>query len=180
MRVVLEGLTGTGKSSTLAAMSRLGLVPKLVVPEEDTFGDFMTEMEAGNVSLHRLEAAMERVRGEPAFLLERFHFSYYAMLPEWDRYAALDARLAEAGVRGVLLTIDEALLKPRSLMRAEYKDSDWQGFSDHFGSEEAALAALRTSQARRVEALAKTRMTWTAIETGSRDWEAIARAVAGT
>lgn len=179
VRVILEGLTGTGKSSTLAAMGRLGLLPPLVVPEEETFGDFMTELEAGNADLGRLDAVAARALTAPAFLLERFHLSYYALLPGWDRYAALDARLAEAGVRGVLLTVDDALLRGRSLMRAEYNSTDWQGFADHFGSEGAALEALRASQARRVEGLAKSAMRWTHIDTSAKDWDAVARAVAG-
>lgn len=179
MRVILEGLTGTGKSSTLATMKRLGLLPALVISEEETFGDFMTELEGGSANLARLDAVAARALSEPAFLLERFHLSCYALLPEWDRYAAMDARMAEAGVRGVLLTIDDALLRPRSLMRAEYNDTDWQHFAEHFGSEDAALEALRTSQARRVEAIAWSKMRWTRIDTSEQDWNATARATAG-
>lgn len=183
MRILLEGLTGTGKSSTIAALRRLGLAPALVVPEEETFGDFMDELADGTKDdafrLRRLEAIRHRVRHEPSFLLERFHVSYYALLPRWALYEAIDAELADLGVTLVLLRIDEARLRSRSLLREEHGRTDWQSLGEHFGSEEKALAALRDSQRRRVDALALTRLRTITIDTGAQDWDAYARQIAG-
>ena len=39
MRVILEGLTGTGKSSTLAAMDRLGLLPPIFAAAAQSLPD---------------------------------------------------------------------------------------------------------------------------------------------
>jgi hypothetical protein len=182
MKILLEGLTGTGKSQTIAALSRLGLVPPLVVPEEETFGDFMEELTDPSKDdafrLRRLEAVRPRLRQEPSFLLERFHVSYYALLPRWPLYAAIDAELADLGVTLVLLWIDEPLLRSRSLLREEYDGADWQALVQHFGSEDNALAALRLSQQRRFEALARTGLRSMTIDTAAKDWDAYARQIA--
>ena len=193
MRVVLEGLTGTGKSQTLAAMARLGLTPARVVPEEETFGELMDEVAAAEARaggpldalaarrlLGRLDEVLDSVvRREDDFLLERFHLSYHAVFPPWERYAAIDAELAERGVELVLLCVPETALRERSLLRREHGGRDWQGLCAHYGSEAAAMNALRRSQERRIEALARSRMRSRVIDTSAMDWESTARQVAG-
>jgi hypothetical protein len=65
MRLVLEGLTGTGKTQTLAALRRLRALPAAFVPEEETFGDLMDEIDSGAAPpeflVRRLVAACERL-----------------------------------------------------------------------------------------------------------------------
>jgi hypothetical protein len=188
MRVVLEGLTGTGKSQTLAAMRRLGLLPARVVPEEETFGELMDEIAVAEAEgtleapalVRRIEHVLEAVvRREPDFLLERFHLSYFAVLPSgWERWSAIDAELAERGVELVLLRLPEPALRDRSLLRREHGGRDWQGLGAHVGGEDAALALLARSQERRLEALARTRMRSRVVDTSAMDWESYARAIA--
>ena len=186
MKILLEGLTGTGKSQTLAAMRRLGLLPELVVREEETLGEVMDEIDGEIVDpsklTRRLASVCARLEREPAnarsFLLERFHLSYYALAPTWAFYDDLDARLFALGASIVLLVVPEADLRTRSLLREEHGGTDWQGFCAHFGSERSALDALRASQDRRIEALARSRLPHTVIDTSAKAWDAYARAIA--
>ncbi len=176
MRTILEGLTGTGKSETLAALTASGAAPALLISEDDTFGDAMLEIERGQIDLHRLVAICDRLeREQPSdFLLERFHFSYFALAPQWNLYRDIDARLAALEANVVLLVLPEAELRSRSLMRKEYSEQDWQGFVGHFGSEEAALRALRDSQARRVEALSLSALPSRIVDTSAKSWSVYA------
>ncbi len=184
MKIILEGLTGTGKSSTLAAMHRAALTPALVVPEDDTFGDLMDELARGPLDTsrltHRLDAITTRLERErpPEVLLERFHLSYYAQVPDWARYRELDLRLADLGVSLALLVVPDAVLKARSLCRAEYGDTDWQGFVAHYGSEHNAIEALRRSQDRRLEALTRTQLPHLTVDTSGLDWDTYALTIA--
>jgi hypothetical protein len=181
MKTILEGVTGTGKSHTIAALRRLGLAPPVVVDEEETFGDVMSELAEGTkadgVFVRRLVSVLGRLNAEkhPSFLLERFHLSYYALAPEWTRYDDIDRRLADLGVSLVLLVVDDDSLRARSLCRAEYGGQDWQDFARLYGSEAKALTALRDSQHRRLEALAKTRLRHLTINTGDRMWDDYAK-----
>ena len=139
VRLILEGLTGAGKSQTLAAMGRRGLLPSVVVSEEETFGDIMEEIDAGPIAsaflVRRLASVIARVDTTPSFVLERFHLSYYALAPTWSHYAWIDDALVAANVALVLLTIPEADLRVRSLLRREHGGADWQAFGARFGSE---------------------------------------------
>ncbi len=184
MRIILEGLTGTGKTHTLAALERLHLAPPLVVPEEETFGDLMAELATAplepDVLVRRLRTVCaglppDRSRG---FLLERFHFSYFALVPDWSLYDALDRELADLGVSLVLLTLPESSLETRSFRREEHGGTDWQSLAVHYGSEQAAMDALRASRARRLDALAHTRLRHLVIDTQEKDWDRYARAIA--
>ncbi len=184
MKILLEGLTGAGKSQTIGALRRLGLAPSLVVPEEETYGEFMDELDDGSKDdafrLRRLAEVRDRVLADPggSFLLERLHPSYFALLPKWSLYDDLDRALAEAGTTLVLLHVGEDRLRARSLMREEYGHTDWQSFVAHFGSEEKALSALRGSQQRRFEVLGLTRMRTVTIDTGDKAWDDYARQIA--
>jgi hypothetical protein len=177
VKVILEGLTGAGKTHTIAAMRELGLAPATVVPEEETFGELMDELDGPVDPAHlvrRLTAVCARLGDD--FLLERFHLSYYALVPDWSHYAAIDAHLATLGVSLVLLGVGD--LRGRSLLRAEHGHTDWQHFAERYGSEENALAALDASQARRFEALRLTALRHLVIDTEARAWHDYARTIA--
>lgn len=184
MKIILDGLTGTGKSSTIAAMRRVGLAPELIVPEEETFGDLMDEIAGGRLEgarfVHRLETITTRLEVEHPcnFLLERFHVSYFAQVPTWTHYRDIDLRLADLGVAIVLLMVPDAVLKERSLLRQEYGGKDWQGFATRYGSEVSAIEALRRSQDLRLEALTLTRLPHLTINTTDRLWDDYARTIA--
>ncbi len=193
-RVVIEGVTGAGKTQTLHALLRHPRFPSLlgvgrVFTEEETLGEVMSELEQPGVPKHvhlrRLRSVLGTLREGAStsgaswgFVLERFHLSYYALLPEWNLYSELDQQLVDLGCITVLLTIQDSVLPERSLARVDRKDTPWEKeMTEHFGSESAAIEAIARSQERRREAA---RLTGTAvheINTLARDWSGYARAI---
>jgi hypothetical protein len=194
MRVlIIEGVTGAGKSETLRALGRqpafaARLGPGRVIPEEDTLGEVMDEIAqlGGPPARHvwrldRVLAALEReskAGPEARFVLERFHLSYYALLPDWALYEAYERALEPLGCASVLLTIDPAALAERSLERVDRRGTGWtEGMIAHYGSREAALAAIARSQQRRLDALALTRLSTRIIETTGQAWDDYAQEI---
>jgi hypothetical protein len=182
--LVVEGVTGAGKTQTLRAlMARTAMREAVLVPEEETLGEFMDE-ELGDpamapaAKLWRLRRVLERVRGAEAgvrFLIERFHPTYYALLGDWALVAPIDDELAARGFRLVVLTVGDGALTERALHRVDRAGTAWASeMVAAFGSEAAAVAAIRASQARRVEALARTRLPWLRIDTSAMEWEGYA------
>ncbi len=191
--LILEGVTGAGKSSTLAALSRCASRPAWLetahlIDEEETLGELMAEdLQDPSRSVAERTARLTRILGlvsaappEAAFLLERFHLSYYALQPDWAPYVAMDAALAALGFRQVLLTIPEAEIRRRSLHRVDRAEEDWTpGMIAYFGSEAQALDALLVSRARRLECCAWTRLPTLILDTSTMEWDEIARQIAG-
>lgn len=176
--IILEGVTGAGKSSTLGAL--LGAAPDTfeVFREEETLGEVMDELRDPSLDdearCRRMPPIVEALtsRRRP-FLLERFHPSYYALMPRVQLYDAIDAALhrLEAGL--VLLHVPEKRLEERSFARAE--NPEWaSGMASWFGSASAAIAAIRASQDRRLEYLQHTRLPSLMIDTTAKDWNAYA------
>jgi hypothetical protein len=191
--LILEGVTGAGKSSTLASLARCPTRPSWLesarlVSEEETLGELMAEdLEAPARSVAQRIARLTRILAlvsaappdSPAFLLERFHLSYYALQPDWTPYVAMDAELAEQGFRQVLLTLPEAEIRRRSLHRADRTEEPWaQGMIDYFGSEDLALEALVASRTRRLDCCAWTRLPTLILDTSAMDWDDCARRIA--
>jgi hypothetical protein len=182
-RVIIEGLTGFGKTSTIRAM--LAARPARLYDEDATFDDFMTKVTADPLMPReertgRLEGILdglerETAAGEPAdCIFERFHLTYHALDGDWSTYRAIDERAAALGMRIVLLNLPDESLAGRSLYRAEYGGADWQGRIEHLGSESAALADLRLSQQRRRDALQLSALPHLVVDTREMDWVAYA------
>lgn len=191
--LILEGVTGAGKSSTLAALARCEARPPWLaaarlVPEEETLGELMAEdLQDPARSTAERTARLTRILaqisaappGAPGFLLERFHLSYYALQPDWTPYLAIDAALAEQGFRQVLLTLPEAEIRRRSLHRVDRAEEPWaQGMIDYFGTEDLATRALMASRQRRLDCCAWTRLPTLVIDTSAMDWASTARQIA--
>ena len=194
MRIlIIEGVTGAGKSETLRALGRqpafaARLGPGRVISEEDTLGEVMDEIAqlggppARHVGrLDRVLAALEReseAAPDARFVLERFHLSYYALLPDWDLYVAYEHALERLGCACVLLTLDPSALAERSLERDDRRGTDWTaGMLAHYGSRDAALTAIARSQQRRLGALALTRLPTLVIDTTGQAWDDYAREI---
>lgn len=182
--LLLEGLTGAGKSSTLASLQRRlrsAGAACAIFYEEATFGELMDELAAGVSGPQlcwRLETvlAMLPPPGVDWVILERFHPSYYALHPQWELYAGIDARLAQLGARLVLLDYPDDRLAERALYRHER--SGWSdGWLQRAGSETAALAELGASLQARREAAARSRLPVLRLDTSARDWEQAAAAI---
>jgi hypothetical protein len=185
--VLIDGVTGAGKSQTIRALlARPAMRDAAVVPEEETLGEFMDE-ELGDAAmvpdakLWRLRRVLGRVRAAVAgqrFVLERFHPTYYALMGDWALVAPIDEELAARGFRLVLLTVADGALEERALHRVDRAGTPWTGeMIAAFGSEAAALAAIRASQERRIEALALTGLRSLRIDTTEQRWERYAEEV---
>jgi chloramphenicol 3-O-phosphotransferase len=184
--LVLEGVTGAGKSSLLGALG-----PRLphgaqLVPEDDTLGDLMDQVRDPAWRAHPHFDALERVLDqvehalaadpERTFLIERFHLTGYALFPTWSLLDEFDRRLSARNAALVLLTVPEASIEARSILRPERED--WaKGMDEWYGSRDEAVEAARVSQRRRVEALSKTRLPFLHLDTRERDWGRLARTV---
>jgi len=122
--------------------------------------------------LDRLES--NRVPHTGISIVERCWFSNVALGDDWSIHDRNDERAAALGFRLALLDVPDELFATRSLYRAEYDRRDWQAFNEMYGSEAAAIAAIRASQQRRREALTRTRMPTLVLDTAAMDWPAYA------
>jgi hypothetical protein len=193
-RVLIEGVTGAGKTQTLHALLRHPRFPRLlgtgrVFTEEETLGEVMSELEQPEVPKHvhlrRLRSVLGILREGAStsgsswgFVLERFHLSYYALLPEWHLYSELDQQLVDLDCTTVLLTMPDSVIHERSLARVDRKDTPWEKeMTEHFGSESAAIEAITESQERRRAAARLTGTTVHEMSTLARDWSGYADAI---
>lgn len=189
--ILLDGVTGAGKSQTLAALQQHPKFPALigsgrVFMEEETLGEVMDELSEPNVPpskhLWRLERVLAELQQDAVtkpspcgYVLERFHFSYYALLPDWNLYAPIDEQLCSLHCKIVLLTVSPDEFPNRSLDRIDRRDTDWtRGMVAFYGSRDAALDAMKTSQARRRQSLHLTHLPSVEIDTTAQAWTAYA------
>jgi thymidylate kinase len=182
-RWLIEGVCGTGKSSLIAALTdRLnhqGQMP-LVIDEDESFGELMAELDSPATALcWRLEQVLaslpERLTQTEVCILERFHPSYYAQIPQPELYTAYDRALAELGFSLILLDLPNSALRERSLYRYEREHEDWiAGNISFYGSETQAIEAFQISQERRREYARLTRMPVRIVDTRSQNWQALA------
>lgn len=123
--------------------------------------------------LRLLNQSVETIERRGAnFMMERAHFSYYALLPKWELYANIDERLAARGTRTVLLELPVTDLKTRSLYRVDRGEANWAGgFIDLYGSEESALSTMRRVQQLRREAIERSACRDLIIDSSSMKWD---------
>ena len=183
--IILEGVTGAGKSQTMRALQAHPAFPALlaggpIFPEEDTLGEFMDELRDPAIApaqryarlirvLDNLERAAAGAHGRLGYLLERFHPSYYALVPEWQLYDAIDGRL-----RGLNATVVLLIAAPEQLERRALDRVDRQGWSEgmiaYFGSRQAANQAIAESQQRRRACARLSRLPTIEIDTTAMEW----------
>jgi hypothetical protein len=180
--IILEGVTGTGKTSTLSALSlrsdlQLTLAHGEIFAEDRTFGDFMRESRTNPYSMDRLEATLDRIERKASqdpryvYILERFHFSYNTFARDWSIYRSIEKRLSALNCGVVLLTIPEGEMVARSLHRTDMIGTNWvEQIVSFFGSYQAALAAIVESARRRRDDLNNTILPWIEINTASCEW----------
>jgi hypothetical protein len=182
--LIVEGVTGTGKTSTIKALKAIAAFE--LIDEEATFDNFMTEFFADpNTAAHRAHSRMAAILDEieahktsRRYLLERFHFSQIALGSKWKWYWDLDQRCAELEAKVLVLVLPADKIARRSLYRAEHGDRDWQNLIGRYGSEEHALAAIRDSQATRMKAVEKSRLEHRVLDTSEKAWRRYAVEIA--
>jgi hypothetical protein len=172
--LVVDGVTGAGKSSILAEL-RERLDPNIVfIPEEETLGDLTNQIRdpawREQPTFEALESVLSRVECESdSFLIERFHLTSYALFPECKHYLGFDVRLQRRGAAIVLLTFPEDQAEERSIFRPDREK--WQEeMAAWYGSREQAVAAVIESQKLRWDGLSKTNLPFLHIDTREKDW----------
>lgn len=188
--LIVEGVTGAGKTSLIREIERQlreqGEPLPSIVLEDDTLGDIMDQsrdpawrraptFEALDATLDRIESTSLREGLGGSFVVERFHLTTYALFPQWEHLRPYDDRLARMSARSVLLVYPEADAVRRSLDRPDRVDEGWrEAMIAHYGGYDAALEAIRTSQRRRVEALALTRVPTLPLDSAGGDFSRLA------
>jgi len=181
---IIEGLTGTGKTSTIEALRALTTFE--LIDEEATFDDFVTEFlanpnAAARQATTRMATILDNIearRGPGCYLLERFYFSHLALGSPWLFYKGLDERCAMLKIKVVVLALPEEEIAHRSLYRTEHGDRDWQRLIDHYGSEQEALRALSRAQTARIQAVAQSRLEHRVVDTSEKQWHRYAAEIA--
>lgn len=94
--LILEGVTGAGKTSVISELCQLVAPDVEFIPEDDTLGDLMNQIRDPSWCAQPTFAALDSVlarlsedRLEPGvapqngkcFLVERFHFTAFALFP---------------------------------------------------------------------------------------------------
>jgi hypothetical protein len=161
--------------------------PRLhLIREERTTGELVTELADATLTdedrCARLRALLPEIRehiGAGDFvILERFHPTFYALMPRWELVRAIDEALGALGFASTLLDVPDARLRERSFARPELEASGWSpGLVAWYGSESVALEAFARSQANRRAAIAKSRLPTLVVDTSEKDWDRIADAV---
>ncbi|MBI5630529.1 MAG: hypothetical protein HY921_06570 [Elusimicrobia bacterium] len=192
--LIIEGVAGAGKSNILEALlKRPGFVRwlggGLVLREEQTFPDnLMAQLREPVLTDIQHCAPLRRATQKLArswrddqklkYVLERFHPSYYALMPDWRLYRNVDSALAAMNCLLVLLHFPDKEIEKRTLDRPERAHSDWkEEMLSYFGSREKALQALVESQARRFECLSLSRIPRLCIDTSDMNWDAAAEKI---
>lgn len=175
--LILEGVTGSGKSSTVRALQACASFK--LYDEDATFDDFLTHFwdnpaAAARRAVKRFESILSEIEKDRDndYLLERFHFSPIAVGSDPAWYHSINERCVALQCKTAVLTIPAPAVRERSLDRKEYGDKDWQSLIARYGSVEASLGVLRAAQRRRVEAVQESGMPFLLLDTGAMAWEA--------
>jgi hypothetical protein len=174
--LIVEGVTGSGKSSTVRALQTCASFR--LYDEQATFDDFLTQFwddprAAARRALRRFDAILTKIERHPGqhYLLERFHFSPIAVGSDPAQYRAINERCAALHCHTAVLIVPEEQLRCRSLYRKEHGARDWQSLIAHYGSEQAALNLLRTAQDHRIAAIKRSGLPFRLIDTSTMAWD---------
>ncbi len=190
--IIIEGITGAGKTQTLKALlSQKPFAqqwkPFDIFREKETFGEFMGElMEQPDMPTDQKLKLLQRVVNTMTdrsrrvanyhYILERAHFSYYALLPDWSLYKNFDETFKALNAHVFLLWIPQEHLKGRSLYRADRRE--WaEGFVQLHGDEEQTMENFASVQERRHEGIQRSVIPHTLIDTSQQDWDSYAKRI---
>lgn len=187
--VVIEGVTGAGKTRTIAALRAWGVRaghPVQVIDEDVTLGSFLDDVRdpawLARPAFPGLDDGLEaldrllRADADALVLVERFHLSVYALFNRWRLLRRYDGALHALGAVQVLLDYHPSLTEQRSLLRPDR--ADWaSGMDQHYGSRRLAITAVRQSQARRRQALLLSQLPYLHLDNSPGHWDDCAAAI---
>jgi len=182
--LIIEGLTGAGKSSVIAELRNILPAEQWqIIYEDETLGELLSELEDKKTTnyekcyrLRQVLATMDR-NANHSYLLERFHPSYYALIPDWELFRETDSILAEKNFVLVMLHYNERLLEERAMCHFDRKDDGFNNAVAYWGSKEKAFEAYKKSQDNRLACLELTSMNYLKIDTSGREWPRYAREI---
>lgn len=177
--LIIEGVTGGGKTSVIKELRRLIDVSVSFIEEETTLGLIMDQIRdpewMKNPEFDALASVMETLEDDLSrnpqrrYLVERFHLTAYALTGYWEKLQEFDMRMHELGARMVLLTYPDRLVERRSILRIER--NNWaEGMIQYYGSKEKAISAVVDSQRSRWDGLSRTSIPFLHIDTREQDW----------
>ena len=192
--LILEGIVGSGKSSILHSLRKHVVedgASSLILDETLTERP-MEPLHSADVSrslshltrllqlikdLHDLEASVQRsFQTGVRFLLERFHFSHCLDIAGFERFAAyaeIDKQMMELGSKLVVLTVQEDLIRERSVVSTKkLRGESWSRYLTQISETEEGVAAYYAAQQEHFMALChKSAIPSMAVDTSNRDWE---------
>lgn len=188
--LIIEGLSGAGKSNLIREITTIlknKNIPHKIYSEEETFGNFMDYLNNSTMNesqkCYRLDEVIEKIKTENKdnlLILERFHLSYYALLPKWRLYRKVDKFLSSNDFFMVLLTYDKNLILERAINHFDMKakvDNPLDAMISYFGSKEKTIQAYEKSQSKRLEGLKKTKINTIEIDTSNMNWAEYAKII---
>lgn len=188
--LIIEGLSGSGKSKLIREITTIlknDNIPHKIYSEEETFGNFMDYLNNSTMNesqkCYRLDEVIEKIKTENKdnlLILERFHLSYYALLPKWRLYRKVDKFLSSNDFFMVLLTYDKNLILERAINHFDMKakvDNPLDAMISYFGSKEKTIQAYEKSQSKRLEGLKKTKINTIEIDTSNMNWAEYAKII---
>ncbi len=189
--LIIEGVAGTGKSTIVSALIKSDAFKRLkpafeIIYEEQTTGELVAELRDERLSdqdryskLSQLMPVIRRQHASGQFLiLERFHPTFFALIPECVLFEGFDQHLSELNFGLVLLDLPNAEFGARSFSRPELESQNWsKGLVEWYGSREAAIRAFIESQEKRREFLEHTKLKNILIDTSGRHWDAYIKSI---
>lgn len=164
--LIIEGVAGTGKSTIVSLLKESielkRLRPVSAVIDEDRYS-----------RLKNLMPLIKENQNSDCFLiLERFHPTFFALMPESSLFESYDRYLNELNFGLVLLDLPDNEFENRSFFRPEMKSQNWSnGLIDWYGTQENAINAFSVSQQRRRDFLKLTKLKTLLINTKGREWQ---------
>ncbi|HNY10077.1 MAG TPA: hypothetical protein PKK26_00670 [Candidatus Wallbacteria bacterium] len=178
--LIIEGISGAGKSKVISEIKKLmaGRTSKKleVIYEARTYGELMDELKDASRTdrerCERLENVCDLIACETGkfFIVERFHPSYYAIMPDRSLYEKIDRKMGAMGFKLVLLSYRDENLRERAMNHTDGGPKLPQKIEEYFGSAEAAMNKYTDSKARREEYLKFTSMDHMVIMTDEMNW----------
>lgn len=178
--LIIEGISGAGKSKVISEIKKIMAgrsTEKLeVIHENRTYGELMDELRDASRTdkdrCERLEGVCDLIACETRkfFVIERFHPSYYAVMPDRSLYEKIDHKMAAMGFKLVLLSYRDENLRERAIGHMDGGPELPRKIEEYFGGAEAAMNKYLDSKRKREEYLKFTRMQHTLIMTDEMNW----------
>jgi hypothetical protein len=183
--LIIDGVTGAGKTQTIRNLRNSPDFASMQFIDEDSIlGDVMEHIDDptrdNRAKWAPLFRVLDQIDSKPVrYLLERFHPSFFALVPDWDLFQGVDRALARMNFRVVLLHYDEEAISKRGLNREDRLGTGWiEGMKRSYGGEAAAVKAISVSQRRRFDCADKSELPSLAIDTTDMEWPRYAEAIA--